>query len=390
MRTLRTILLSTLLIPIYIYGQGLQPLPLPAIDSSQTVIKGDASKPTAHEVANSQLITHNSQLKLLFVGDLMQHQAQIDAARQPDGSYDYSHCFSLVKERIANADIAIGNFEVTLGGRPYRGYPQFSAPDEYLYAMKYAGFDILATANNHSLDRHRHGLERTLHLIDSIGLTAVGTYRDAEDRSGRYPLLVEKNGLRIALLCATYGTNGIAPTPPNIVNSLNREELEADIRAARAMRPDAIIAIVHWGNEYQRQPSAEQQTLAQWLIGQGVDHVIGSHPHVVQPISLIPHDKYPTQHAIVYSLGNYVSNMSIAHGDVGLCVELTLEKISPTTRLKALDYHLVWTERAALSRTNDFRIIPADTLPPDLTSDSKARMQHAIQAEKSLIEEKMR
>ena len=390
MRTLRAILLSTLLIPIYIYGQGLQPLPLPAIDSSQTVIKGSTSRPTAHEVANSQLITHNPQLKLLFVGDLMQHQAQIDAAHRPDGSYDYSHCFSLVKERIENADLAIGNFEVTLGGKPYRGYPQFSAPDEYLYAMKETGFDILATANNHSLDRHRRGLERTLHLIDSVGLAAVGTYRDAEDRANRYPLLVEKNGLRIALLCATYGTNGIPATPPNIVNSLNQEELEADIHTARAMRPDAIIAIVHWGNEYQRQPTAEQQDLAQWFIDQGVDHVIGSHPHVVQPIKLMPHNNYPTRHAIVYSLGNYVSNMSIAHGDVGLCVELTLEKIGHTTRLKELDYHFVWTERAALSPTGDFRIIPADTFPIGLTPESKARMQRAIQAEKALIEENLR
>ena len=352
MKVIRLILLSALLIPIHLYGQV-------------------------------------PQLKLLFVGDLMQHQAQIDAAHRPNGSYDYTHCFSLVKEHIANADIAIGNFEVTLGGKPYRGYPQFSAPDEYLYALRDVGFDILATANNHSLDRHKRGLERTLQLIDSVGLTAIGTYRDAEDRAKRYPLIIEKNGLRIALLCATYGTNGIATTPPNIVNCLNREELEADIHAAHAMHPDAIIAIVHWGNEYQRYPNIEQQNLAQWLISQGVDHIIGSHPHVVQPIKMIPHNEYPTQHAIVYSLGNYVSNMSIAHGDVGLCVELTLEKIGPTTRLKALDYDFVWTERASLSRKNDFRIIPSDTIPTDFTADAKSRMHRAIQAEKALIEENL-
>ena len=326
------------------------------------------------------------QVRLLFVGDLMQHQAQIDAARRAGGHYDYSHCFSLVKERIAQADIAIGNFEVTLGGTPYRGYPQFSAPDEYLLAMKDAGFDILATANNHSLDRHRRGLERTLALIDSASLTAVGTYRDAADRAQRYPLIVKKNGLRIALLCGTYGTNGIATTPPNIVNSLSRDELSADIRRARSMKPDAIIAFVHWGNEYQRHPSAEQQSLAQWLISQGVDHVIGSHPHVVQPIELIPNTEHPTHHAVVYSLGNYVSNMSIAHGDVGLCVELTIEKIGTSTRLKALDYDFVWTERAPLSRKGDFRIIPSDTIPSDLTPDSQARMRRAIAAERDLLE----
>ena len=327
-----------------------------------------------------------SQVKLLFVGDLMQHQAQIDAARRADGSYDYRHCFSLVRERITQADIAIGNLEVTLGGPPYRGYPAFSSPDEYLYILRDVGFDILATANNHSLDRHRRGLERTLTLIDSIGISAMGTYRDAADRAQRYPLLIEKNGLRIALLCATYGTNGIATTPPNIVNSLSREELEADIRQARFMNPDAIIAFVHWGNEYQRHPHAEQQSLSRWFIEQGVDHVIGSHPHVVQPIELIPHADYPTQHAVVYSLGNYVSNMGIAHGDVGMCVELTLEKIGTTTRLRSLDYDFVWTERAALSRSADFRIIPSDTIPSDLTPDAQSRMQRAIASERELIE----
>ena len=324
-------------------------------------------------------------LTMLFVGDLMQHQAQIDAARRDNGRYDYSHCFSLVKEDISCADLAIGNLEVTLGGEPYRGYPQFSAPDEYLLTLKEIGFDILATANNHSLDRHRRGLERTLNLIDSAGIAAVGTYRNAADRADRYPLIVEKNGVRIALLCATYGTNGIATTPPNIVNSLDRTELETDINAARALRPDVIIAIVHWGNEYQQQPTDEQRKLAHWLIEQGVDHVIGSHPHVVQPIELVPHADYPTHHAIVYSLGNYVSNMSIAHGDVGLCVELTIEKIGPSTRLKKLDHHLVWTERADLSKTKDFRIIPEDTIPTDLTLHGRARMLRAIEAEKKFV-----
>ena len=325
------------------------------------------------------------QLKLLFVGDLMQHQAQIDAAQRSDGSYDYTHCFSLVEERISSADLAIGNLEVTLGGEPYRGYPQFSAPDEYLYALRDAGFDILTTANNHSLDRRRRGLERTLTLIDSIGLVAVGTYRDESDRQQRYPLLIEKNGIRVAFLCATYGTNGIGTTPPNIVNSLNRTELAKDIQKARAMHPDAIIAMLHWGTEYQQSPNTEQRDLARWLINEGVDHIIGSHPHVVQPIEFIESNQYPTRHAIVYSLGNYVSNMSITHGDVGLITELTFEKIGHITHLKQFDYDLVWTERAALSRTGDFRIIPSDTIPSDITLNARLHMQKAINTEKDFL-----
>lgn len=325
------------------------------------------------------------QVTLLFVGDLMQHQAQIDSALLPDSSYDYSHCFSLVRDRITQADIAIGNLEVTLGGKPYRGYPQFSAPDEYLYAIKDAGFDILTTANNHSLDRRRRGLERTLDLIDSASLAAVGTYRDITDRNHRYPLVVEKNGIRIALLCATYSTNGIATTPPNIVNSLSREELAADIKKAHNMNVDAIIALLHWGNEYQQETTDKQRDLAHWLIQQGVDHIIGSHPHVVQPIELLPHNDYPTQHVVAYSLGNYVSNMSIPHGDVGLTIELTLEKIGHTTRLKRLTPHFVWTERAILSRTARFRIIPEDTIPIDLAPGVQTRMLRAIATEKQFL-----
>ena len=325
------------------------------------------------------------QVRLLFVGDLMQHQAQIDAALRTDDTYDYTHCFSLVKQRISSADIAIGNLEVTLGGKPYHGYPQFSAPDEYLQAIKDAGFDILATANNHSLDRRRHGLERTLTLIDSAGIHSVGTYRNISDREKRYPLIIEQNGIRIAFLCATYGTNGIATTPPNIVNNLDREELATDIHTARTMKADAIIAIIHWGNEYQQQPSTEQRDLAQWLIAQGVDHIIGSHPHVIQPIELIPHTDYPTQHVVAYSLGNYISNMSIAHGDVGLVVELNLEKIAHTTRLKDLTHHLVWTERASLSRNGDFRVIPEDTIPTDLTPSGQQRITQALAKERAFL-----
>lgn len=119
---------------------------------------------------HSVIFSAQERITLLFVGDLMQHQAQIDAARTPEGTYDYSSCFALVKEQIAQADIAIGNLEVTLGGRPYKGYPAFSAPDEYLSAIKEAGFDILLTANNHCLDRRRHGLERTLLMLDSLDM----------------------------------------------------------------------------------------------------------------------------------------------------------------------------------------------------------------------------
>ena len=173
----------------------------------------------------------------------MQHGEQIKAARTPSG-YNYTNCFKHVKEEISRADIAIGNLEVTLGGKPYAGYPSFSAPDEYLHAIQEAGFDVLLTANNHCLDRQRKGLERTLLMLDSLQIPSVGTYRHAEERQKRYPLLIEKNGFRIALLAYTYDTNGLRPQAPNIVNYIDKEQIKADILKARQMKPDAIIACI--------------------------------------------------------------------------------------------------------------------------------------------------
>ena len=144
-------------------------------------------------------LSAQDQISLLFVGDLMQHQAQIDAARQGDG-YNYNDCFRHVKKEISEADMAIGNLEVTLGGKPYRGYPAFSAPDEYLNAIKEAGFDVLLTANNHCLDKGKLGLERTILMLDSLKIHHAGTYRNPEERHKSYPLLIEKNGFRIVLL----------------------------------------------------------------------------------------------------------------------------------------------------------------------------------------------
>ncbi|MDE6217331.1 CapA family protein, partial [Bacteroides sp.] len=269
-------------------------------------------------------LSAQERITLLFVGDLMQHQAQIDAARTPDGRYDYQSCFALVKEQIASADLAIGNLEVTLGGKPYNGYPAFSAPDEYLQAIKDAGFNILMTANNHCLDRGKKGLERTIMMLDSLQIPYAGTYKNEAERKRRYPLLINKKGFRIALLNYTYGTNGIQVTAPHIVNYIDKDIIRKDILNAQACRPDVLIAFMHWGDEYQSLPNRNQKELADWLLQQGVTHVIGAHPHVIQPMELRTNGNQ--QHIVVYSLGNFISNMQAINTDGGLIFTMQLEK----------------------------------------------------------------
>ena len=197
-------------------------------------------------IGYSVTLSAQERITLLFVGDLMQHTEQIKAAKTSEG-YDYSDCFKHVKEEISRADIAIANLEVTMGGQPYRGYPAFSAPDEFLYAIKDAGFDVLVTANNHCLDRGKKGLERTVLMLDSLHIPYAGTYVNSEERSRRYPLMIEKNGFRIALLAYTYATNGLNPAAPNIVNYIDKEQMKEDILVARRMNPDGIISCMNWG-----------------------------------------------------------------------------------------------------------------------------------------------
>lgn len=344
-------------------------------------------------------------LRLLFVGDLMQHQGQIDAARTARG-YDYSACFAYVKEVISQADFAVANLEVTLGGKPYRGYPAFSAPDEYLTAIHDAGFNVLLTANNHCLDRGRKGLERTLRLIDSLHIPAAGTYTDIEDRRTRYPLLFEKKGFRIALLNYTYGTNGIPVPSPAVVNLIDTTVIAQDIEKARQLHPDVLLACMHWGVEYQSLPGKEQQKLAQWLFAKGVDHIIGAHPHVVQPIEVHTDSLTRQKRLVAYSLGNFISNMSARRTDGGLMLQMEFVKNGAEkertslkgekertnlkgekerkeeekksrkeekrgAQLKKCEYYLVWTDRPIHSKKKNHQILPINFPADSLTINSR-------------------
>lgn len=336
--------------------------------TSRSQARGD-SIAQADTLSLADSFSSSDTLRLLFVGDLMQHQSQINTARTAKGGYDYSSCFEYVKEEISSADFSIANLEVTLAGKPYKGYPAFSAPDEFLYAIRDAGFNVLITANNHSLDRGRKGLERTIQLIDSLNISHTGTYINPEEREKKSPLLLEKNGFRIAILNYTYGTNGIIVTPPNVVNYIDTAIIAKDIEASKALNSDAIIACMHWGIEYQSLPNKEQKWLADWLLQKGVDHIIGSHPHVVQPIEVRQDSLTNKKHLVVYSLGNFISNMSTRRTDGGLIVEMKLAKDS-ITRMTDCRYSLVWTARPALSGKKVHQLIPIQPsidLPVDST-----------------------
>ena len=313
-------------------------------------------------------------LSILIAGDFMQHGPQITAALQPDSSYNYDECFARVKPVIEDADVAIGNFEVTLGGKPYAGYPRFSAPDEYLQAIIDAGIDIVLTANNHCLDTGKDGLERTIMMMDSVGVPHIGTYVDEFEREDNYPYILEQNGIRVAILNFTYGTNGLVVEEPNIVNMMDTAIIAVDLITAKEVNPDVIIAIPHWGIEYQSLPSKEQRRMADWLIENGVDHVIGGHPHVAQPMELLNDGK----NFVAYSLGNVISNQSKPNTYGGYMVRLDFVKNDSLTMLSDCAYIPYWVSRPHDNNfKHNYRILSLDE-PDSLLTNQERQLRDTI------------
>lgn len=326
--------------------------------------------------ADSSLAMEPAEIKLslLIAGDLMQHMPQIKAAQQSDGSYNYDECFAGIKDEVESADVAIANFETTLAGAPYSGFPKFSAPDDFLSGVINAGFDIMLTANNHCVDTHRKGLERTLAMMDSMGVYHLGTYRNISEREKNYPFLLEKDGLRIVLLNFTYGTNGLPVPEPCYVNLMDTAEIAADLEKAKGMNPDVIIALPHWGIEYQTLPSKAQKDMAKWLLEHGVDHIIGGHPHVAQPIELLNNK----QNLIAWSMGNVVSNQSKPNTYGGYMVRLEFTKNDSVTVLSDHNYSLYWVSRPPDNGyRHQYRILPID-YPDSLLTAKEKTLRSAI------------
>lgn len=287
-----------------------------------------------------------SRLNLLFIGDIMGHGPQIKAAYDSKTkTYDYNPCFEYVKPIIEKADLAIGNLEVTLPGKPpYKGYPMFRSPDALGKAVKNAGFDIVVTSNNHSNDAGKLGVTHTIDVLKDLDLYHTGTFKDQAERDAYYPLIVYKKDFRLAILNYTYDTNGMPTVAPTVVNLIDEAVIEKDIKFAKKLKPDAIIVVMHWGLEYKLNESPVQQKLAQQIFQWGADLVIGAHPHVIQPIKKLSYkdsDGNVKEGLVAYSLGNFISNQKQNNTDGGLMVEITLEKKTGSNKAVVADHKYI-------------------------------------------------
>lgn len=304
--------------------------------------------------------------ELVFVGDAMQHQSQLDAARTASGAYDYSGYFSAVEPYIKSADFAVANLETPLGGKPYSGYPMFCSPDAYARALKDAGFDFLLTANNHMLDRRDRGLKRTVSTLDSLGIPHVGVYANSAERNKKLPMIVNVNGFRIAMLNYTYGTNGINIQGDVVVDYMNYPDIERDVAEARKAGAELVCVCLHWGEEYHLLPTVQQKRLADKLTDLGVDMIIGGHPHVIEPMEMRL-SKRGNPVFLVYSLGNFISGMRTTDTRGGAMVRVVLERDSlGVAKVSDATYRLVFVVPPGHGKSN-YSLLPAESPGPKST-----------------------
>lgn len=267
-------------------------------------------------------------------GDTMCHLTNIKNAYDSSSkNYDFSNVFKNIRKYTENADITIGNLETTFAGssRGYTGYPTFNAPEILGQNLKDIGVDVLTTANNHCMDKGNSGLVSTLNFLDNYGIAHTGTARSEDEQNTI--LIKDVNGIKIAFLSYTYGTNGITipSDKPYSVNLIDKELIKKHIASAKEQNVDVICVSMHWGIEYKLKPNSTQKELADFLFENGVDIILGSHPHVLEPMekrTITLNDGTTKDGFVIYSLGNFVSGQVYANTKSTVILDIQITKNS--------------------------------------------------------------
>lgn len=306
----------------------------------KTVDVANTNLVTNSEVAENSINNANSTtsqqepitFSLAAIGDVMCHNTQYkDAYNSSTDSYDFSYVFEDIQTYIQSADISIGSLETTFAGkdRGYSNYPTFNSPEQLAYDLSEMGLDVLSTAGNHALDKGFSGLSNTLDVLDDANISHSGTYGSQEDRDS--VLIKDVKGVKVAILSYTYGTNGI-PVPSDkefCVNLIDKDLIKKDIENAKSQNADVIISCMHWGIEYQTTPNDEQEDLANFLFENGVDIILGNHPHVLQPMekrSVTLADGTVKDCFVVYALGNFICDQNSENTRNSIILNLDITK----------------------------------------------------------------
>ena len=271
-------------------------------------------------------------VRMRAVGDIMFCQTQLVYAK--DSGYDFHNQFEMIADQLADADFTMGNMEGTIGKykkSQYSGYPQFNAPDVALAPLKDYGIDFLTLANNHMLDRWSGGVENTVNNVEKYGFAHVGAYRTKAEKAGT--VICEVGGIKFGFMAYTHTTNsmenrGVDKEAVDLVPYISKADFKGDVKKLRDAGAEVIIAWPHWGAEYVREPDSSQKKYAKQLAEAGVDIIIGSHAHEVQPMGFqsVTVDGVEKQVLTMFCMGNFISDHVIQYTDNGLILDFTVNE----------------------------------------------------------------
>ena len=356
---------------------------------------------------------------VMSIGDIMVHSPQLNGAlNSSTGDYNFDCYFKEIAPYFATSDLNVGNLEVTFGGnesREFSGYPLFNTPDSLADSIKNAGFNLLLTSNNHCYDTGLAGLKRTAQVLKQKGIEFTGTKETDADPAY---VIKQVNNINIGIInytyetkCLTEGRKYLNGNPVNseangLINSFNYDKLDAFyseigayLKEMDTKGAEFKVVYIHWGNEYQTYSNTYQKSIAQKLCNMGVDMIIGSHPHVIQPIELVTSEDSQNTTVCLYSMGNAVSNQRqelmtscpSGHTEDGMIFEFVLKKTKAGVTLESLDLTPTWVNKYLVSGKYNYTIYPIEN-PNDLgkysfNATALSKAQKSYERTKAIVAE---
>lgn len=330
-------LIVVLALVLIVRGCRAKPAPAPVEPSTPTE-PADTAAPTEPEA--------DSVVQLTAVGDIMIYDDILAAAQTAEGVYDFTDCFSAVAAYTMAADLTVGNLELNFCGAPYTGKPDFRAPEALAGTLRDIGFDVLQTANTYSIQNGMTGLSGTISALDAVGIDHVGTYATQAERDASGGVLVKTvNGVRIAFIAFTKGVNNLTlPEGSEFAVDLLYTDYDSDYsrvaqdaivqtaKNAAATDADIVIAMLHWGSEYDNTITDTQKKIESLLLENGVDVILGSHSHVVGNLTekTVQRGNDEKTCFVAYSLGNFFSSQTQSGTMESVLLNLEITKSGKT------------------------------------------------------------
>lgn len=316
-------------------------------------------------------------VKIAAVGDILCQMDMIEDAYS-DGSYDFSNMFSNITKYVQNSDLAIGTLEINFTENNYSGYGKYNAPIEFLKAVKNSGINLVSLAHNHQLDYGTEGRNTTIEKVQEQDISITGIANNTENENKEFTgIIKEINEIKIAFLGYTYGLSNEAELTEEEKSNSNiySEELATkDLKYAKE-NSNYIIVIMHWGNVNDSTISEEQNNITGFLVNNGVDMILGSHPSVVEPMQIVQ-DAEGKNILVAYSLGNYISSLKYENADVELILNIQIAKTSDSDKavLQKVDYTPIYMLDNGTNAENRFELTDMKKLASDYANGDTSKI----------------